>query len=48
LKGLLSQRFGYPSVPRLPLLVASNDAITEMSKNKHLEDIMAQEKILEQ
>ncbi|KFY81581.1 hypothetical protein V500_11287 [Pseudogymnoascus sp. VKM F-4518 (FW-2643)] len=48
LKGLLNQRFGYPAVPRLPLLVASNDAVTEMSKNKHLEDVMAQEKILEQ
>ncbi|KFZ19931.1 hypothetical protein V501_00403 [Pseudogymnoascus sp. VKM F-4519 (FW-2642)] len=48
LKGLLNQRFGYPAVPRLPLLVVSNDAVTEMSKNKHLEDVMAQEKILEQ
>ncbi|KFY45537.1 hypothetical protein V495_02931 [Pseudogymnoascus sp. VKM F-4514 (FW-929)] len=47
LKGLLNQQFGYPAAPRLPLMVVSNDAVTKMSANKHLEDVMAQEKILE-
>jgi hypothetical protein len=47
LKGLLNQQFGYPAAPRLPLMVVSNDAVTKMSANKHLQDVMAQEKILE-
>jgi len=47
LKGLLNQRFGYPAAPRLPLPVVSSNAVIEMSKNKHLEYIMAQDKKVE-
>jgi hypothetical protein len=44
---MLSQQFGYPAAPRLPLLM-SDDGGTQITENVHLKNIMELEKTLKQ
>lgn len=41
LKRLLSQQFGYPAAPRLPLPSISNDAFEQMTQDVHLQNIIS-------
>jgi len=45
LKMMLSQEFGYPAAPRLPLLLA-NDAVTYLFEDVHLKNLLDLEKEL--
>ncbi|EFY92600.1 dihydrodipicolinate synthase, putative [Metarhizium acridum CQMa 102] len=46
LKQFLSQQFGYPAAPRLPLPLLEGDVSAQLSENQHIKDIMELEKDL--
>jgi hypothetical protein len=40
LKQYLSQQFGYPAAPRLPLLPMGGDASAQLSQNDYIKQIL--------
>lgn len=46
LKMYLNHEFGYPAMPRLPLLPARTDIITQILGEKHIQEILSIEKTL--